>query len=182
MWKLSRMRIKQILKRKTTCKMQFCLIITIALLIAVSIYCYLIKYQGNQEHLLPFHFANNKLKEVIYSKYKSKMSNKVKYIDSKNRTYYFFNDIANIKNFDPNNIKIDENSYKKIIIYYIGYMTIKDSKYVKIISVNPLYLILSIVNGYFKEINNNRSLTLVPTNESKGKIKNMKSFGVKSEI
>ena len=41
------------------------------------------------------------------------MSNKVKDIDIKNRTYYFFNDIINIKNFDSNNIKIDEKSYKK---------------------------------------------------------------------
>ena len=29
------------------------------------------------------------------------MSNKVKDIDIKNGTYYFFNDIINIKNFDP---------------------------------------------------------------------------------
>ena len=40
------------------------------------------------------------------------MSNKVKDIHIKNRTYYFFNDIINIKNFDPNNIKIDKKSYK----------------------------------------------------------------------
>ena len=39
------------------------------------------------------------------------MSNKVKDIDMKNRTYYFFNDTINIKNFDPDNIKIDEESY-----------------------------------------------------------------------
>ena len=38
------------------------LLITIALLIAVSIYCYLIKYQAVQKHLLPFCFTNNKLK------------------------------------------------------------------------------------------------------------------------
>ena len=47
-----------------------------------------------------------------------KMSNKVKDIDIKNRTYYFFNDTINIKSFDPNNIKIDEKSYKNILIYY----------------------------------------------------------------
>ena len=29
------------------------------------------------------------------------MSNKVKEIDKKNPTYYFFNDIINIENFDP---------------------------------------------------------------------------------
>ena len=78
------------------------------------------------------------------------MSNKVEDIDKKNPTYYFFNDIISIKNFNPNNIKIDEKSYKNIVIYYIGYVTIKDSKYVKIISVNPLHLIFSEVNGYLK--------------------------------
>ena len=45
------------------------------------------------------------------------MSNKV---DIKNQTYYLFNDMINIKNFDPNNIKIDEKSYKNILIYYVG--------------------------------------------------------------
>ena len=40
--------------------------ITVALLIAVSIYCYLIKYQTKQKQLFPFHFTNNKLKEIIY--------------------------------------------------------------------------------------------------------------------
>ena len=38
------------------------------------------------------------------------MSNKIKGISIKNRTYYFFNGIINIENFDPNNIKIDEKS------------------------------------------------------------------------
>ena len=48
------------------------------------------------------------------------MSNKVKDIDITNRTYYFFDDIINMKKFYLNNIKIDEKSYKKILIYYIG--------------------------------------------------------------
>ena len=51
-------------------------------------------------------------------------------------------------------------------------MTIKDPKYIKIYSVNFLYLIFNKVNGYFEEINGNKYLTLVPTNESKEKIKN----------
>ena len=93
------------------------------------------------------------------------MSNKVKDINIKNHTYCFFNDIINIKNFDPNNIKIDEKSYKNILIYYIGYVMVKDSKYVKINSVNPSYLIFSKLNGYLS--NENRYLALAPTNESK---------------
>ena len=48
------------------------------------------------------------------------MSNKVKDINMKNHTYYLFNDVINIKKFDLNNIKIDEQSYKNIIFYYIG--------------------------------------------------------------
>ena len=43
----------------------------------------------------------------------------VKDINKKNRTYYFFNDIIYIENFDANNIRIDEKSYKNIFIYYI---------------------------------------------------------------
>ena len=92
-------------------------------------------------------------------------------MDLKIRTYYFFNDIINMKNFDPNNIKIDEKSYKDILIYYIGYLTIKYLKYVKINSVNPLYLIFNKVNDYYEEINTSKYLALISTNESKEKIK-----------
>ena len=97
------------------------------------------------------------------------MSNKAKDIDIKNCTYYFLNNIINIENFDPNNIKIDEESYKNILIYYIGYVTIKE--YVNIYSVNPFYLIFKNANGYFEEFNKGKYLTLVLTNESKEKLK-----------
>ena len=49
----------------------------------------------------------------------------VKDINKKNNTYYFFEDIINIKVFDPNNIKIDKKSSKNVLIYHIGYVTIK---------------------------------------------------------
>ena len=55
-------------------------------------------------------------------------------------------------------------------MYYIGYATFKDSKYIIINSVHPLYLIINKLNGYFEEINGNKYLMLVPTNESKEKI------------
>ena len=48
------------------------------------------------------------------------MSNKFKEIDIKNRTYYFFDDMINVKNSNPNEIKIDEKSYKNILVYHIG--------------------------------------------------------------
>ena len=98
------------------------------------------------------------------------MSNKVKDKNIKIHRYYFFDDIINMKNIDPNNIKIDEKLYKNTLIYYIAYVTINDSKYVKINSVNSLYLINK-VNGYFEKFNKIKYLTLVPTNESKEKSK-----------
>ena len=52
-------------------------------------------------------------------------------------------------------------------------------KYVKINRVKPLYLILSKVNGYFRETNKNKYLTLIPTNESKEKIKNYEQLWIK---
>ena len=112
------------------------------------------------------------------------MGNNVKDINIKNHTYYFFDGIININDFDPN-IKIDEKSYKNILIYYIPYATIKDSKYVKSNTVNPLYLVFNKLNGYFEEINGNKYLTLVPINESKKKKKKKtrtKNCGLKSEI
>ena len=63
----------------------------------------------------------------------------IKQIDIKNRTYYFYNDMINIKKFDSNLLKIDKKSYKDIGIYNIGYITkkkIDDCKNIN--SVNPL--------------------------------------------
>ena len=56
------------------------------------------------------------------------MSNEIKDVNMENHTCYFFDGIININNFDPNNIKIDEKSYKDILICYIGFVTIKDFK------------------------------------------------------
>ena len=55
------------------------------------------------------------------------MSNKVKNINKINQTSYFFDDIINVKNFDWNNIKMDEKSHRNLLIYYTGYVTIRDS-------------------------------------------------------
>ena len=55
----------------------------------------------------------------------------------------------------------------------------KDSKYVKINSVNSSYLIINKEKGYFEEINSNKYFTLVPTNEGKGKAKKYGDLGRK---
>ena len=59
------------------------------------------------------------------------MSNKFKETDIKNRIYYFFDIMVNITNLVLNKIKIDEKSNKNIVIYQIGYMTVKDLSYSK---------------------------------------------------
>ena len=91
----------------------------------------------------------------------------IKKINVKNRTYCFFDDMINITNFDPNLLKIDKKLYKNIDIYYIGYITMKDSDYVKINSVNPLYLIIDEVDGHFEEKNRNKYLILDSTDKNK---------------
>ena len=67
--------------------------------------------------------------------------------------------MINIKNFDPSLIKKDKKSYQNIGIYYIGYITIKSiSDYENIKRVNPLYLIIGIVDKYIEENNGNKYL------------------------
>ena len=77
---------------------------------------------------------------------------KVKKLNFKIETYYFFNDMINIKNFHSNLLKIDKKPYKGDDIYYIGYITIKKiDDYENIHSINLLYLIIHYATGYFKE-------------------------------
>ena len=72
---------------------------------------------------------------------------------------------------DSNLLKIDKKSLKTIDIYDIGYITIKDSDYVRINSANPLYLIIDKVNGFIEEKNGNKYLTLVSTEKNKEVLK-----------
>ena len=73
----------------------------------------------------------------------------VKQINIKNRTYYFYNEMINIKKNGSNLLKIDEKSCKVIGIYNIEYITIKKiDDYENIYSVNPLYLIIAHTSGY----------------------------------
>ena len=59
----------------------------------------------------------------------------IKEINIKNRTYYFFNDMISIKDFDSGLIKIDNNSYKNIDIYNIGYIPMKKMMIMKVLMV-----------------------------------------------
>ena len=102
----------------------------------------------------------------------------VKEINIKSETYYFLDDMVDIKTFHSNLLKIDKKLYKDIDIYYLGYITIKkfgDSE--NIHSVNPFYLIIHSAKGYFKEKNCKKYLIL----DSTGKYEEVWS-GSRSEV
>ena len=96
----------------------------------------------------------------------------VKQINIKNRTYYFYNDIINLKNFESKLLEIDKNSYKNIGLYNVGYITIKKiDDCENIYSVNPLYLLINHASGYIKEENENKYLIFDSTDENKELLK-----------
>ena len=102
----------------------------------------------------------------------------VKQINIKNQTYYFYNDIIDLKTFDARLLKIDKKSYKNIDIYYIGYITIKKiDDYESIYSVNPLYLHINHASGYIEE-NGNKYLIFNSVGENKETLKNTQMFGM----
>ena len=96
----------------------------------------------------------------------------VKQINIKNRTYYFYNDIIDLENFDAKLLKIDKKSYKDIGIYNIGYVAKeKIDDCMNINSVNPLYLNITHSNGYIEEKGVNKYLVFDSTDENKELLK-----------
>ena len=109
----------------------------------------------------------------------------VKQINIKNRTYYFYNDQINLKDFDAKLLKISKKSYKNIDIYYIGYITIKKiDDYESIYSVNPLYLRINHASGYIEEKNGNKYLIFDSVDENKEVLKKYADVwdGIKNKI
>ena len=108
-----------------------------------------------------------------------------KEINIKNRTYYFFNGVINIEDFDQGLLKIDKKSYKNIVIYNIGYITIKNiDDYENIYSVNPLYLMIGEIIGYIEENHGNKYLVFDSSDKNKEVLKKYKELwdGIKSKI
>ena len=92
----------------------------------------------------------------------------IKEIMIKSRTYYFYNDIIDLKHFESRLIKIDKKSHKNINIYYIGYIKIKKiDDYESIYSVNPLYLRINHANGYIEDKNGIKYLVFDSADEKK---------------
>ena len=110
---------------------------------------------------------------------------KIRQINIKNRTYCFYNDQIDLKDFDGRLLKIDKKDYNQIDIYYIGYVTIKKfGDYNNINSVNPLYLMINEMIGHFEEKNENKYLVLVEIDENKKVLEKYKEVweGIKKEI
>ena len=79
-------------------------------------------------------------------------------LNMKNRTYYFYNDLINVLNFEASNLKLDKKTWKVFDIYYIGYVDKKPGWNLN--SVNPLYLIINRVYDYVSEKDGNKFLTI----------------------
>ena len=96
----------------------------------------------------------------------------IEQINIKNRTYYFYNYIIGIENFDWSMLKVDKKSYKDIGIYNIGYITIKkvgDCKNIN--SVNRLYLRINHASGYIEEINGDKYIIFDSIDKNKELLK-----------
>ena len=75
-----------------------------------------------------------------------------KEINIKNRTYYFYNDIIDLDEFDESKIKVDKKDFNDIDIYYLGYEYKKKITKCNVIkSVNPFYLSIVNIKGQFKK-------------------------------
>ena len=123
-----------------------------------------------------------------------------KQIDIKNRSYYLYRNLSDLKNFDAEFIKIDKKSDKNIDIYYIGYRPfIKIGDYWSNFTVNPLYLDIAYASEHIEcnsiecnyiecnsieEKNGNKYLVLDDIDENKEVLKKYEEVweGIKKEI
>ena len=95
-----------------------------------------------------------------------------KQINIKNRTYYFYNDLIKLFDFDSNMLKLDKKTIKGIDIYYTGDVTRKEEY--KINSVNPLYLLIYKIDGFIEEKRGNKYLNIAFTDNNDEVLKNIK--------
>ena len=108
-----------------------------------------------------------------------------KQINITNRTYYFYNEQTDLKDFNARLLKIDKKDYNEIDIYYIGYVTIKKiGDYNNINSVNPLYLMINRMIDHVEEKNEIKYLVLDDIDENKEVLNKYEEIweGIKKEI
>ena len=95
-----------------------------------------------------------------------------KQMNIKNRTYYFYNDLIKLFDFDPNMLKLDKKTFKCMDTYYIGYDTKKEEY--EINSVNPLYLLIYKIDGFIEEKRGNKYLNIAFTDDNQEVLKKYK--------
>ena len=107
---------------------------------------------------------------------------RIKQIKIKNRTYYFYDDTINIKDFDSSLLKLDKKSFKNIGICYIGYTTKKDE--CKINSVNPFHLIGREIDGFIEGKEGSKYLNITITDSNSEVLKKYAQIwsGIKDQI
>ena len=88
----------------------------------------------------------------------------LKQLNIKNRTYYFSNDLINIKDFGARLLKLDKKTSMSLGIYYIGYVT-KKSEW-NFNSVNPLYLMTDKIDGFIEEKNSDKYLNIATSDRN----------------
>ena len=79
-------------------------------------------------------------------------NDRLKEIDIKNCTCYYFDDMIKIKDFDLDNILIDEKSYENILVYNISFKRLIYSK--------PLRIGFNKIDGFIKDYDGTRYLVL----------------------
>ena len=86
----------------------------------------------------------------------------IRQLNIEGRTYYFYNDLINIKNFNINSLKLGKKDVLGNDIYYIGYITKKTTGFN---SVKPLYLIINKIKGHFEEVDGDKYLIISSEND-----------------
>ena len=87
----------------------------------------------------------------------------IRQINIKSKTYYFYKDLINIKNFNNNKLKLDKKGVLGNDVYYIGYITKKNPRW-HVFSVNPLYLMINRIKGHFEEVDGHKYLIISSEN------------------
>ena len=101
----------------------------------------------------------------------------LKQFNIKNRTYYFYNDLINIRDSDARLLKLDTKISMGLDIYYIGYVTKISELNVNI--VKPLYLMINRIDGFIEEKTGDKYLNIADTDRNSEVLKNMQKFGMK---
>ena len=86
----------------------------------------------------------------------------IRQVNIKSKTYYFYNDLINIKNFNNNKLKLDKKGVLGNDAFYIGYITKKPQWH--IFSGNSLYLMINKIKGHFEEIDGDKYLIISSEN------------------